>query len=341
MDTNETVGEKMLRRTVLGGIGGLGVLSLSGASLAAALESDDERPEMDPYTYHTYQSIVDATIPETPELADELGPEHEPGGLDVDLEALLIGAFNNSQEIRTDGDLSFLTIRELEVDVDEDDLESLIDDVFDRHSYRDRYRLRKAGFRETGAVFGALRGASIEIEEDEETGGGLATYVVETLDTTAEGVSPNYPAAPLFAIAFDLVALHFVATEGRVDDLQESAFPAGGVFTRLSRNDRLRALETVLEDDVVDTLSDSLSAILPAPEALTETVTSVHLAASFGYYSEWAGYGETKVAPPSQRRLAMGVDEVQSRQQTGYPGPAAGYADLRGFEVSEFQENDY
>ncbi len=55
-----------------------------------ALEAVGLAPDVDPHTRVTFRAIVDAVVPETPELADELGPEHGPGGLAVDLDDFAI-----------------------------------------------------------------------------------------------------------------------------------------------------------------------------------------------------------------------------------------------------------
>jgi hypothetical protein len=48
-------------------------------------------PDVDPHTRVTFRAATDAVVPETPDLADELGPEHGPGGLAIDLEDFMIG----------------------------------------------------------------------------------------------------------------------------------------------------------------------------------------------------------------------------------------------------------
>ena len=45
-----------------------------------------------------------------------------------------------------------------------------------------------------------------------------------------------------------------------------------------------------------------------------------------GYYSEWYGYGSTRLEVPDQRRLEY---FPLSWQQVGYPGPSLGYRALR------------
>jgi len=50
--------------------------------LASAVgETNEFDPEVDPHTAVTFRAVADAVIPETPELGEELGPEHVPGGL--------------------------------------------------------------------------------------------------------------------------------------------------------------------------------------------------------------------------------------------------------------------
>jgi len=78
------------RRSVLRGLAAGG----AAAALPAAVEAAEVAEEADPTTRATYGAIVDAVIPETPELAAELGPEHEPGGLDVGLEDYLLAVTN-------------------------------------------------------------------------------------------------------------------------------------------------------------------------------------------------------------------------------------------------------
>ncbi|MFT4882580.1 MAG: hypothetical protein ACI8U4_000074 [Natronomonas sp.] len=78
------------RRTVLRGVAGAGAaMALPSADAAAQTASETE-----PTTRATFTAVVDAVIPDTPEVADDLGAEHEPGGLDVGLDAYLIEYVN-------------------------------------------------------------------------------------------------------------------------------------------------------------------------------------------------------------------------------------------------------
>ena len=111
---------------------------------------------------------------------------------------------------------------------------------------------------------------------------------------------------------------------------------AGGVAGE-SLSDRLRALALV-ESHQVD-MGD-----LPPPMDTYERdagyiVQGLHTFVNAGYYSEWAGYGETKTEDPGDREL--GGAPIPGWDQTDYPGPVPGHAKLRGYAVRQFRENDY
>lgn len=111
-------------------------------------------------------------------------------------------------------------------------------------------------------------------------------------------------------------------------------YPGGGPFASLAPADRFRAV----------TAAESLPPEdLPAPfDALDHktgyVVQAIHLVAMAGYYTEWAGYGGTRTADPSEREY---TGSVPSREQTKYPGPIDGAAAHRGYEVRRFREDDY
>jgi hypothetical protein len=88
------------RRGMMKGMGGFAALSMSNTKLEDVGEILQQEVPTDPHTLDTYRAIVDAIVPRTPELADELGEEHVPGGLDVELEKFIIYDFNHFQEIR-------------------------------------------------------------------------------------------------------------------------------------------------------------------------------------------------------------------------------------------------
>jgi hypothetical protein len=47
-------------------------------------------PDVDPHTTVTFRAVVDAVVPETPVLAEDLGPEHVPGGLAIGLDGFAV-----------------------------------------------------------------------------------------------------------------------------------------------------------------------------------------------------------------------------------------------------------
>lgn len=123
----------------------------------------------------------------------------------------------------------------------------------------------------------------------------------------------------------DVAAEQLILIQGNEGQLNFSMFPGGGTFAALAPNDRLRAL-TLLEQ-----LQVNLS-VLPIPFqdnpgfVLFVTVALNRLT-MMGYYSEWSGYGSTRLETPNQRILEyfpLGWEQV------GYPGPSLGYRALRG-----------
>ncbi|WP_093041567.1 hypothetical protein [Thalassobacillus cyri] len=98
------------------------------------------------------------------------------------------------------------------------------------------------------------------------------------------------------------------------------------LFSTLSRKDRLRAIE------LLENLKVPLD-ILPVPyknnpSLLQIMIDSLYQLTFFGYYSEWYGYGETRLNSPAFRYLRT---YPVSWTYTGYPGPSFGYRDFRGF----------
>lgn len=95
-------------------------------------------------------------------------------------------------------------------------------------------------------------------------------------------------------------------------------------FAKLSPINRLRTLELLnqnkfnLEDFPVPYRND--------PRAVISTVNNINRLTLMGYYSEWSGYGSTRLDSPSERELEY---IPISWKQTGYPGPSLGYRALR------------
>jgi len=361
-DTNAST----TRRGFMKGVGGLAAVSMSGASIAEAQEVLGQDVPTDPHARDTYRSIVDAIVPRTPELGEELGEEHVPGGLEVELEKFLVWDFNHFQEIRlemlqtpvapggsggsgspldavagglpeadrmtADGRMSPDLFR-LDLDApDGSELEGLADlagvngvagldglvDVDDLGAFGDLLD------------FGAADGVTVDFADAPIPSGaeGVAEFdlVVPTSTEPYHQVVQNYPYANMFPFVFDVVAAEFLL-RGENEDAPapNEQFSAGGTFVRLSRQDRLRCLWTIV-DGAIARLDGVLSPMLPALGILKFVVMACNGLHGFGYYTEWSDYGDTKTATPSEREMQVDPGEVQSRVQSGYPGPADGYA---------------
>lgn len=142
----------------------------------------------------------------------------------------------------------------------------------------------------------------------------------------------NIPLSGPTAGLLDAAADRLIATGG-IKDLRHSEFSGGGAFASLSRDDRCRAI-ALLEHNNIELR------VLPPPyqnnAGLVKFIAdALNRFVVFGYYSEWSGYGTTRLALPDNRvleRLPAGWQEVQ------YPGPSNGYRKLRRYKLSEFKK---
>lgn len=159
---------------------------------------------------------------------------------------------------------------------------------------------------------------------------GLEEAVIERVNSflethgMAEVLGDAVPLAPAVATLLDIAAIELLVRRRSEDGLNapEEDF-SRGIFSRLSREDRLRALRLLEDEGAVARLADRYdSAALGAVQFLA---SSLPILVEFVYYSEITG------------------EEGASRgwQQTDYPGPAEGYAVGMGYEIEEFEENEY
>lgn len=326
------------RRTVLTGMGGIGLLSLSGMPLATASTEELAELSIDAYTRDTYRAIVDAIVPETPALGDELGPDHVPGGLEVGLEEFVVYGLNNFQEIQAES-----ITEDAWIAFDEGLLVNNVDGLINGLTWTVRNTLELVGVEDGEDVFGDFDGMDVELlGVNDQTGAARIDVTIETAGGTTVRTTENYPYAELFAIVFDLVAVEFLARKRNEDEPRvEGEFPAGGLFTRLSREDRLRCLESIIDGGILDAVDDTVGKILPTIGILKFAVMAIHGLTVIGHYSEWAGYGSTRTATPTERELEVPQGEVLGHRQAGFPGFEPGYADHRGFEVESFAENEW
>lgn len=104
------------------------------------------------------------------------------------------------------------------------------------------------------------------------------------------------------------------------------SFPHGGLFSKLSPIDRLRALT------LINRLEININYINPPyknnPDLVRQMTAVLNQLTMFGFYSEWTGYGTTSQCPPNQRRVEYFPPGWILAK---YPGPSYAYRDFRGF----------
>jgi hypothetical protein len=130
------------------------------------------------------------------------------------------------------------------------------------------------------------------------------------------------PLGPLVAALLDFAALELVLRRERESGFQspDSAFSVGP-FSRLAPRDRLRAVRMLESEGILPELAEDNENLGIVQYLAGATVVLVQ----FCYYTELTGDDEGS----------------QGWTQTGYPGPADGYAVSMGYEVDEFEEDDY
>lgn len=132
------------------------------------------------------------------------------------------------------------------------------------------------------------------------------------------------PLSSSTAMLLDAGAVQLLAMGLAQGPLKHGA--AGGAFSRLSPENRIKTM-SLLEQGSID------PGYLPEPYRydlglVAFMVDFLNHQTMFGYYSEWAGYGTTRLATPSERHLQF---FPPSWRQVGYPGVSLGYRDFRGF----------
>ncbi|WP_161628803.1 hypothetical protein [Thalassobacillus devorans] len=124
----------------------------------------------------------------------------------------------------------------------------------------------------------------------------------------------------------DLSAFHIYKKRYPLSFLIYHPHTSQALFSTLSRKDRLRAIN-LLEKLMVP--SDSFPVPYKNNPIIVQImIDSLYQLTFFGYYSEWFGYGETRIHSPAFSSLRT---YPVSWAYTGYPGPSFGYRDFRGF----------
>lgn len=166
----------------------------------------------------------------------------------------------------------------------------------------------------------------------EESDLGVHNYMIYSLDhyvTIQKQLKQlTIPLSYPTALLLDAAATQLVV-RGELQPSTKPQFPNGGMFSHLSKLDRLKTL-TALENIELDLY------LLPAPfqnnAGLIKFITdALNRFALLGFYSEWSAYGTTRLYPPQERRLEY---FPISWEEVGYPGVALGYRDFRGFLIT-------
>ena len=171
---------------------------------------------------------------------------------------------------------------------------------------------------------------------DDHVPGGLAVGLEEAVIERVNGFVETHglaalagdtvPLAPLVAVLLDAAAAELLVRRRAEAGIRapEAAF-ASGPFSRLGREDRLRALRLLEAEGVLAVLSERFDA--------ASLGTVQFLASSLPILVEFVYYSEATAGPEE--------DRSQGWRQADYPGPADGYPVLLGYEVAAFEENEY
>ncbi|MBW5445668.1 hypothetical protein GE107_06265 [Cohnella sp. CFH 77786] len=162
-------------------------------------------------------------------------------------------------------------------------------------------------------------------------------YMIWSLDHTLTLVLDYYPEiVPLAAPTAGLLnagAAQLVAS-GQAKYAAQGAIAGSPVpFAALSPADRIRTM-AILEKLQIDL------GLLPPPYRddgglVKFIIDYLNRGTMFGNYSEWPGYGTTRLNTPTRRRLEF---FPIGWRQTGYPGVSKGYRAVRGILMTIVRE---
>lgn len=134
----------------------------------------------------------------------------------------------------------------------------------------------------------------------------------------------DIPLANPTAVMLNTIAEQVVAMNLNNELVDYSRVSEGEIFAALSPIDRFLVL-TLLQRLEVN-LADLPMPYQNNPNLVLSIMSALERFVMLGYYSEWAGYGSTRLETPSQRILEY---YPISWMQVGYPGPSLGYRALR------------
>lgn len=142
-------------------------------------------------------------------------------------------------------------------------------------------------------------------------------YLIMTLNNLYLPIAR--PTAEMLEIAAGQLDIYKDTAEGR-----EEEYIQWSRFGELLPINRLWAI-TLLEQ-YAENFSDLPEPFYNDKEYVLYITSALNRYTMMGYYSEWFGYGSTRLMTPNQRRLEY---YPVSWAQVGYPGPSLGYHALR------------
>lgn len=159
----------------------------------------------------------------------------------------------------------------------------------------------------------------------------LPEFVTESRDTPEE-----LPTSHLLAFLLDLGAVEYIL-KGKLSNFPGPAI--GGPFCWLSRDDRIGVMDHLSDESTFLTVLKAFKPILPHVGLIDFLLDGATTMALMNYYSEWSGYSDS--SNPLYPDPETFEGSAQGWDQTNFPGREKGYPALRGYEVDEYQENDW
>lgn len=185
-----------------------------------------------------------------------------------------------------------------------------------------------ASLQYTGEVFKAFVDAIIPRTPElaEEFGkiqyfGALDFYTDEYIILSLDNY--YFPIAVPVAEMLEKAAEQLIFTEGS-RSLELSISVEESPFGALAPIDQLRVLAQI--DQITGNKVDLPLPFQNDPGYILYITSALNRFVMMGYYSEWFGYGSTRLESPNQRKLEY---FPLSWNQVGYPGPSLGYRALR------------
>jgi hypothetical protein len=152
--------------------------------------------------------------------------------------------------------------------------------------------------------------------------GALDSYTDEYVICTLN--NQYYPLAKPVADLLDVAATQLLLTIGSSYSLEYLDNNGKSAFAELSPMNRFRAISLLpglqsYLSEIPESLGENQDYVLAVINALSRYTL-------MGYYSEWSGYGSTRLDSPNERILEY---FPIGWKQVGYPGPSRGYRALR------------